>query len=55
MDKDIGVPADFASRVIGNHVIRLRALLKNHRDEVEAISSHDLLSFQEYQSGKRVF
>jgi glyoxylase-like metal-dependent hydrolase (beta-lactamase superfamily II) len=40
----------FTHRVIGSHVPQLRSLLRDHSDEVQAISSHDIFSFQEYNA-----
>jgi glyoxylase-like metal-dependent hydrolase (beta-lactamase superfamily II) len=44
------LPGWFVPRVIGTHVPRLRTLLRDHGDEVEAISAHDSYSFQKYRS-----
>ena len=44
------LPSWFVCRVIGRHVPRIRELLQKHGDEIEAISSHDLYSFQKYRS-----
>ncbi|MGB2964662.1 MAG: MBL fold metallo-hydrolase [Anaerolineales bacterium] len=48
-------PDSLANRILGNHVFRLRALLQDHGDQIQAISSHDKFSFQEYKTGIRVF
>jgi len=40
--------AGFTQRAIGSHVPRLRNLLRDHGDEVQVISSHDILSYREY-------
>ncbi len=42
--------AGFTHWAIGNHVPRLRGLLRDHGDKVQAISSHDIFSFREYNS-----
>jgi glyoxylase-like metal-dependent hydrolase (beta-lactamase superfamily II) len=42
------LPEKLANRILGGHVPRLRALLERHRDEIRAISSHDLYSYREY-------
>jgi len=44
------LPSWFVYRVLGRHVPRIRELLQKHGDEIEAISSHDLYSFQKYRS-----
>lgn len=41
-------PDRLASKILGGHTPRLRAVLEKHRDEVRAISAHDLYSLQEY-------
>ena len=43
------LPGWFVPRVIGTHVPRLRTLLRDHGDEVEAISAHDSYSLQKYR------
>lgn len=40
------------SRLVGNHVPRLRELVRAYRDEVTLVSSHDIYSFLEYQDGQ---
>ncbi|MCK5646801.1 MAG: hypothetical protein KAH97_08475, partial [Anaerolineales bacterium] len=42
-------PGWFVPRVIGTHVPRLRTLLRDHGDEIEAISAHDSYSLQKYR------
>jgi hypothetical protein len=42
--------AGFTHRAIGNHVSQLRGLLRDHVDEVQAISSHDIFSYREFNS-----
>lgn len=42
--------AGLTHRVIGNHVSQLRSLLRDHSDEVQAISSHDIYSFREFNA-----
>ncbi len=44
------LPKWFVYRVIGHKVPRIRELLQKHVDEIEAISSHDLYSFEKYRS-----
>ncbi len=44
------LPKWFVNRFIGTNVPRIRELLREYGDEVEAISSHDLHSFQRYRS-----
>ncbi len=44
------LPKWFVYRVIGHQVPRIRELLQKHVDEIEAISSHDLYSFEKYRS-----
>lgn len=44
------IPGWFVLRLLGTHVPRIRALLRNHGDEIEAVSAHDLYSFQKYRS-----
>ena len=48
-------PDYIARRILGSHVTKLRALLKDHGDEIQAISAHDIFSYQEYNTGKREF
>ncbi len=43
-----------ANRILGNHVLRLRALLKEHGAEVRAVSAHDKYSFQEYNTNSSI-
>ncbi len=45
------LPTWFVHRVIGPHVPRLRDLVRQHSDEVELISAHDIYSFAEYDAG----
>jgi glyoxylase-like metal-dependent hydrolase (beta-lactamase superfamily II) len=47
------VPARLTRRLAGPHVPRLRALLSQHRDEIEAISGHDVYSFRRHQRAAR--
>jgi len=42
--------ARFTKRVIGSHVSPLHRLLREHSAEVQAISSHDIFSYREYNS-----
>ncbi len=42
------LPSWFVRRFLGDHAPRLRELLKYHGDEVEAISAHDIYSFDHY-------
>jgi glyoxylase-like metal-dependent hydrolase (beta-lactamase superfamily II) len=42
------LPDRFAKGVAGPHVPRLRQLLRDHGDEVEMISAHDMYSFHKY-------
>jgi glyoxylase-like metal-dependent hydrolase (beta-lactamase superfamily II) len=44
------LPKWFVYRVIGHQVPRIRELLQKYVDEIEAISSHDLYSFEKYRS-----
>ncbi len=44
------LPKWFVYRVIGHQVPRIRELLQKNVDEIEAISSHDLYSFEKYRS-----
>lgn len=41
-------PRWFVSRFLGGHAPKLRALLQDHGDEIEAVSGHDLYSFEHY-------
>ena len=45
-------PDDLANRILGSHIPRLRTLLQDHRDQIQAISAHDIYSFQEFNSEK---
>lgn len=38
---------NFATYILGSHVPKLRSLLQNHGDQIQAISAHDIFSFQE--------
>jgi glyoxylase-like metal-dependent hydrolase (beta-lactamase superfamily II) len=42
------LPAWLAKRVIGAHVPRLRALVREHAGEVQVISGHDVYSFRRW-------
>lgn len=42
-------PNYLANRILGGHVPRLRTLLKEHGNEIKAVSAHDIFSFLEYQ------
>jgi len=42
--------ARFTNLAIGSHVPQLRGLLRDHGAEVQAISSHDIFSFREFNS-----
>jgi glyoxylase-like metal-dependent hydrolase (beta-lactamase superfamily II) len=42
------LPGWFVRRFIGPHVSQLRDLIKNHGDEIEVISAHDLHSFSRH-------
>jgi glyoxylase-like metal-dependent hydrolase (beta-lactamase superfamily II) len=44
------VPQWFVYRFLGPHTPRIRELLQIHEGEIEAISSHDLYSFEKYRS-----
>jgi len=44
------LPKSLANRIMGGHMPRLRKLLKDHREEVRTISTHDIFSFREYNS-----
>jgi len=44
------IPDNMANRILGSHVPSLRALLQDHGDQVQAISAHDMYSFQEFNS-----
>jgi glyoxylase-like metal-dependent hydrolase (beta-lactamase superfamily II) len=46
------VPDKLANQILGGHIPKLRALLENHGDQIQAISSHDIFSFQEFAAGK---
>lgn len=48
------LPRWFAYRVIGPHVPRLRALIRDHGEEVSVISSHDVYSFTEFRAAGSV-
>ncbi len=41
-------PNYLANRILGGHVPRLRTLLKEHGNEIKAVSAHDIFSFLEY-------
>ncbi len=43
------LPGWFTRRVIGPHVPRLRSLVRDHKDEVTVISSHDIFSFKDFR------
>lgn len=43
------LPGWLASDILGGHTHRLRALLEEHGDEIQAVSAHDRYSFIEYQ------
>lgn len=43
-----GLPRWFVGRFLGGHAPKLRALLRDHGDEVEAVSAHDIYSFKKY-------
>jgi len=49
------ISAGFTDRVIGPHVPKIRRLLKDHSDEVQAISSHDIFSYQNINADKPGF
>lgn len=42
------LPGGIANRILGGHMPRLRSLLAEHGSEIQAVSAHDLFSFQEY-------
>ena len=42
--------ARFTNLAIGSHVPQLRGLLRDHGAEVQAISSHDIFSYREFNS-----
>jgi hypothetical protein len=42
------LPAWFVRRFLGNHAPDIRALLNRHGDEIQAISAHDIYSFQRH-------
>jgi len=42
------IPSRLADRIMGGYNHQLRDLLKEHGDEVEAISAHDIFSFREF-------
>lgn len=42
------LPSWLVRRLLGTNAPKLRALLRNHGDEIAAISSHDIYSYQEY-------
>ena len=44
------IPNSIAQSIMGAHVPKLRALLKNHGEQIRAISSHDIFSFHEFNS-----
>lgn len=44
------LPKRLANQILGGHVPRLRALLEQYGDEIQAISAHDIYSFHEYVS-----
>lgn len=44
------LPAWFAFRFLGPHAPRIRQLLQDYGDEVDAISGHDNYSFERYRS-----
>ena len=43
-----------ANRILGSHIPRLRDLLQDHGDQIQAISAHDIFSFKEFTSGKQL-
>jgi glyoxylase-like metal-dependent hydrolase (beta-lactamase superfamily II) len=46
------LPRWFVHRFLGGHAPKLKALLRDHGDEIEAVSAHDIYSFKLYtQSG----
>lgn len=47
------LPSWFVHRFIGPHISRLRDLVKNHGDETEVISAHDLLSFSKHKDASK--
>ena len=46
------MPGRFVRYVLGPHGPRLRALLQEHGDEIQAISSHDIYSFRRHAQPK---
>ncbi len=44
------LPDWLVNQILGDHMPRLRALLEQHKDEIKAISAHDIYSFREYNS-----
>ena len=42
------LPKSLARSVLGNHTPRLRKLLEEHGEQVQAVSAHDIFSFREY-------
>jgi glyoxylase-like metal-dependent hydrolase (beta-lactamase superfamily II) len=42
------LPEKVSNRILGGHVPQLRKLLREHEDQVKAISAHDMFSFREY-------
>ena len=42
------IPDKLASRILGGHTSRLLALLADHREEIQAVSAHDIFSLREY-------
>jgi glyoxylase-like metal-dependent hydrolase (beta-lactamase superfamily II) len=48
------LPGWFVRRLLGSNAPKLRALLRNHGDKIEAISSHDVYSYQKYTKHKAI-
>jgi glyoxylase-like metal-dependent hydrolase (beta-lactamase superfamily II) len=44
------IPTSIAHQILGNHVAKLRALLNQQGDQIQVMSSHDIFSFQEFNS-----
>ena len=44
------IPISVAQSIMGPHTSNLRSLLKDHEDQIQAISSHDIYSFLEFNS-----
>ncbi len=42
------LPGWFVRRLLGTNAPKLRVLLRNHGDEIEAVSAHDIYSFQKH-------